>query len=33
MICLGDGYAHFDQFIEALQTITGWDINRDQLLG
>ena len=32
MICLGDGYAHFDQFMEALRTITGWDITREELI-
>jgi len=32
MIVLGDGYGNFDQFMEALQTITGWDITKDELL-
>ncbi len=32
MIALGDGYNNFDQFIEALQTITGWDITREEML-
>jgi aldehyde:ferredoxin oxidoreductase len=32
MIALGDGYGHFDQFIEALQTITGWDITKEEML-
>ncbi len=31
MIVIGDGYGHFDDFIEALQTITGWDIDKDEL--
>jgi aldehyde:ferredoxin oxidoreductase len=31
MIVIGDGYGHFDQFIEALQVITGWDIDMDEL--
>jgi aldehyde:ferredoxin oxidoreductase len=32
MIVLGDGYGHFDQLIEALQVITGWDITREELI-
>lgn len=32
MIVMGDGYGHGDDFIEALQTITGWDIDRDEVL-
>ncbi len=32
MIVLGDGYGSFDDFIEAMQTITGWDITKDELL-
>lgn len=31
MIAMGDGYSHFDWLIEALQTITGWDIDRAEL--
>ena len=32
MIVLGDGYGHFDQFMEALRVITGWDITREEML-
>jgi aldehyde:ferredoxin oxidoreductase len=32
MIVLGDGYGHFDQFMEALQVITGWDITREEMV-
>jgi aldehyde:ferredoxin oxidoreductase len=32
MIVFGDGYSHFDQLVEALRTITGWDITLDELL-
>jgi len=32
MIVLGDGYGHFDQFIEALRVITGWDITREEMI-
>ncbi len=32
MIVFGDGYSHFDQLIEALRTITGWDITLDEIL-
>jgi len=32
MIVLGDGYGNFGQLIEALQTITGWNITREEML-
>jgi aldehyde:ferredoxin oxidoreductase len=32
MIVFGDGYGHVDQLVEALRTITGWDITMDELL-
>jgi aldehyde:ferredoxin oxidoreductase len=32
MIVLGDGYGHFDQFMEALRVITGWDITREEII-
>ncbi|MCX7912543.1 MAG: aldehyde ferredoxin oxidoreductase family protein [Dehalococcoidales bacterium] len=32
MIVIGDAYGHFDHLIEALQTITGWDLTRDELI-
>jgi aldehyde:ferredoxin oxidoreductase len=32
MIVLGDGYGHFDQFMEALRVITGWDITRQEMI-
>ncbi len=32
MIVFGDGYGHVDQFVEAMRTITGWDITMDELL-
>ena len=32
MIVIGDGYGHFDQFVEALATITGWDITKEELM-
>jgi aldehyde:ferredoxin oxidoreductase len=31
MIVIGDGYGHINDFIEALQTITGWDIDMDEI--
>jgi len=31
MIAFGDAYGHADFLVEALQTITGWDITRDEL--
>jgi aldehyde:ferredoxin oxidoreductase len=31
MIVLGDGYGHFDQLVEALRVITGWDITREEM--
>ncbi len=32
MIVIGDGYGHIDQLVEALQTITGWDIDMDEII-
>ena len=32
MIVFGDGYGHGDYLIEALQTITGWDLTKEELL-
>jgi aldehyde:ferredoxin oxidoreductase len=32
MIVLGDGYGHWDQFLEGIRTVTGWDLNMDELL-
>jgi aldehyde:ferredoxin oxidoreductase len=32
MIVFGDGYGHVDLFVEAMRTITGWDITMDELL-
>jgi aldehyde:ferredoxin oxidoreductase len=32
MIVIGDGYMHYDQLLEAFQTITGWDITREEML-
>ncbi|MFC1840694.1 aldehyde ferredoxin oxidoreductase family protein, partial [Thermodesulfobacteriota bacterium] len=32
MIAYGDGYGKAEYFIEAIQTITGWDIDRDEVL-
>ncbi len=32
MIVLGDGYGNYDQFVEALRTITGWDITREEIV-
>jgi len=32
MIVLGDGYGTWGQFEEALRTITGWDITREEML-
>jgi aldehyde:ferredoxin oxidoreductase len=32
MIVFGDGLSHFDQFVEAVRTITGWDLTIDELL-
>jgi aldehyde:ferredoxin oxidoreductase len=31
MIVIGDGYGHINDFVEALQTITGWDIDMDEI--
>lgn len=31
MIVIGDGYGHADDFVEALSTITGWDIDREEV--
>jgi aldehyde:ferredoxin oxidoreductase len=31
MIVIGDGYGHIDDFIEAMKTITGWDIDMDEI--
>lgn len=32
MIVYGDGLDHFDQFIESLRVITGWDITREEII-
>ena len=32
MIVIGDGYGHWDDYMEALRTITGWDISREELI-
>ncbi len=32
MIVIGDGYGHWDDFMEALKVITGWDITREELI-
>ena len=32
MIAYGDGYGKAEYFIEAIQTITGWDIDREEVL-
>ncbi len=32
MLVFGDGYGHVDQFVEAMRTITGWDVTMDELL-
>ena len=32
MICYGDGYGKAEYFIEAIQTISGWDIDREEVL-
>jgi len=32
MIVFGDAYGHADYLIEALQTITGWDLTREEIL-
>jgi aldehyde:ferredoxin oxidoreductase len=32
MIVWGDGLSHFNQFVEALRTVTGWDITEDEIL-
>ncbi len=32
MICYGDGYGKAEYFIEAIQTISGWDIDRDEVI-
>jgi aldehyde:ferredoxin oxidoreductase len=32
MLAFGDGYAHVDNLVEAMCTITGWDITMDELL-
>jgi aldehyde:ferredoxin oxidoreductase len=31
MIVIGDGYGHINDLIEAFQTITGWDIDMDEI--
>ncbi|MGD9119013.1 MAG: aldehyde ferredoxin oxidoreductase C-terminal domain-containing protein, partial [Dehalococcoidia bacterium] len=31
MIVIGDGYGHIDDFLEAMNTITGWDIDMDEM--
>jgi len=32
MIVIGDGYMHFDQLLEGLRTITGWDITKEEMI-
>ena len=32
MIVYGDGYGKSDYFIEAIQTITGWDVDREEII-
>ena len=32
MICYGDGYGKAEYFIEAIQTISGWNIDREEVL-
>ena len=32
MLVFGDGYGHIDLFVEAMRTITGWDVTMDELL-
>jgi aldehyde:ferredoxin oxidoreductase len=32
MLVFGDGYGHVDLFVEAMRTITGWDVTMDELL-
>ncbi len=32
MICYGDGYGKADYFIEAINTITGWDVDREEVI-
>ena len=32
MIVFGDAYGHADFLIEALQTITGWDLTKEEML-
>ena len=32
MIVYGDGFGHFDHFVESLKVITGWDITREEIL-
>ncbi len=31
MIVIGDGYGHINDLVEAFQTITGWDIDMDEI--
>jgi aldehyde:ferredoxin oxidoreductase len=31
MIVIGDAYSHINDFVEAMQTITGWDIDLDEI--
>jgi aldehyde:ferredoxin oxidoreductase len=31
MIVFGDGYGHIDDFIEALKTVSGWDITHEEV--
>ena len=31
MIVIGDAYGHINDFVEAMQTITGWDIDMDEI--
>jgi aldehyde:ferredoxin oxidoreductase len=32
MIVIGDAYGHYNDLIEAIQTITGWDVTKDELI-
>ena len=32
MICYGDGYGKAEYFIEAIQTISGWDVDREEII-
>ncbi len=32
MICYGDGYGKAEYFVEAIRTITGWDVDREEII-